>query len=343
MPERIHIDDFLPLAEQIPLIDVRSPKEFAQGHIPNAINIPLFDDKEREAVGIRYKHGGSENAIMLGLELVGPKLARFAKLAKSEAKKKRLLVYCWRGGARSANMGWLFETAGLEVKVLEGGYKAYRRYIREQFAVPAQLVVLGGYTGSGKTDVLKELENMGEQFLDIEGHAHHKGSAFGRLGQEAQPTNEQFENNLAEKWLKFEFNKTIWVEDESRVLGTCSINEPLFKKMRTGILIKIMLPKSERMKRLVKEYGGFDQVLLLKSLEKIRQRMGGLAIKQASEALEKRDLLTFADLTLTYYDKTYSHQRADKIPSHIFEIDIEKDDPLSTAKKLLEFVNQNIN
>ena len=163
MPERIHIDDFLPLIEQLPLVDVRSPKEFAQGHIPNAINIPLFNDMEREAVGIRYKEGGNENAVLLGLEIVGPKLVEFVKLAKGKARKKKLLVYCWRGGARSASMAWLFETAGLEVKVLEGGYKAYRRFIREQFAKPAKLVVLGGYTGSGKTDVLKELENLGEQ------------------------------------------------------------------------------------------------------------------------------------------------------------------------------------
>jgi tRNA 2-selenouridine synthase len=240
-------------------------------------------------------------------------------------------------------MAWLFETAGLEVKVLDGGYKAYRRYIREQFSKPAKLVVLGGYAGSGKTDVLKELELLGEQFLDIEGYAHHKGSAFGRLGQEGQPTNEQFENNLAERWLKSDFNRIIWVEDESRVLGSCSINDPLFRKMRTGILIKIILPKSERIKRLVKEYGGFDKTLLLDSIEKIRQRMGGLAVKQASEALEKQDILAFADLTLTYYDKAYSHQRADKVPSQIIEIKIEKDNPPATAKKLLEFVNQNFN
>lgn len=342
MPERIRIEDFLKLTDQTSMIDVRSPKEFAQGHIPNAINIPLFDDGERQAVGIRYKNGGNENAVMLGLEIVGPKLAQLAKLGKSEAKNKKLLVYCWRGGARSANMGWLFETAGLEVKLLEGGYKAYRRYIREQFSKPAKLIVLGGYTGSGKTNVLMEMKKLGEQFLDIEGQAHHKGSAFGSLGQQEQPTNEQFENDLAALWRKFDFNRNIWVEDESRVLGTCSVNEPLIRKMRTGILVKMLVPKTERIKRLVKEYGSFDKALLLQSLEKIRQRMGGLAVKQATEALEDGDLLTFADLTLTYYDKAYSHQRADKVPSRVFEIEIEKDDPPATAKKLLEFVTHNV-
>ncbi|MEE4259014.1 MAG: tRNA 2-selenouridine(34) synthase MnmH [Bacteroidales bacterium] len=338
MPERLPIEDFLPLTDNWPLVDVRSPGEYAQGHIPGSVNIPLFNDEERAEVGIRYKQGGNENAVQIGLEIAGPKLAELAKQAKKEARKKRLLVYCWRGGARSASMAWLFETAGLQVNVLEGGYKAYRRFIREQFSKTAKLVVLGGFTGSGKTDILKQLEKEGEQFLDIEGIAHHKGSAFGRLGQPDQPTNEQFENDLAARWRTFNFDRIIWVEDESRVLGNCSINDPLFKKMRTGILIKILLPKSERAKRLVREYGNFKKDLLLQSIEKIRQRMGGLAVKQAAEALEEGDLLKVADLTLTYYDKTYSHQNSDKAPSKVIEFEIEKDEPEKTAKMLMEYV-----
>jgi len=334
LPERLCIEDFLPLTDSWPLVDVRSPNEYAQGHIPGAVNIPLFNDEERAAVGTRYKQGGNENAVQLGLEIVGPKLAELAKQAKKEARNKRILIYCWRGGARSASMAWLFETAGLNVSVLEGGYKAYRRFIREQFSEQAKLVVLGGFTGSGKTDILKQLEKQGAQFLDIEGVAHHKGSAFGRLGQMEQPTNEQFENNLADHWRKFNFDHIIWVEDESRVLGNCSINDPLFKKMRSSILIKIILPKSERIKRLVREYGTFDVELLTQSIDKIRQRMGGLAVKQAKEALEAADMSTVADLTLTYYDKAYNHQAADKVPVQIIEMQIEKDEPEKTAAKL---------
>ncbi|PLX00093.1 MAG: tRNA 2-selenouridine(34) synthase MnmH [Marinilabiliales bacterium] len=340
MPERLRIEDFLPLTDNWPVIDVRSPNEYVLGHIPGAVNIPLFDDEERAAVGTRFKQGGNENAVMLGLEIVGPKLAELAKQAKKEARKKRILIYCWRGGARSASMAWLFETAGLHVSVLEGGYKAYRRFIREQFSNPAKMVVLCGFTGSGKTDILKQLEKLGEQFLDIEGIAHHKGSAFGRLGQPEQPTNEQFENNLAAHWRAFNFDRTIWVEDESRVLGNCSINDPLFKKMRNSILIKIILPKSERAKRLVREYGKFDRKLLIESIEKIRQRMGGLAVKQASEALDAGDLFTVANLTLTYYDKAYNHQTADKIPIKIIEMQIEKDEPEKTAARLKMLTNE---
>jgi tRNA 2-selenouridine synthase len=267
-------------------------------------------------------------------------LAELAKQAKKEARKKKILVYCWRGGARSASMAWLFETAGLHVSVLEGGYKAYRRFIREQFSKPAKLVVLGGFTGSGKTDILKQLEKEGEQFLDIEGIAHHKGSAFGRLGQMEQPTNEQFENDLANHWRKFNFDEIIWLEDESRVLGNCSINDPLFRQMRSSILIKIIIPKSERVKRLVREYGTFDKELLTKSIEKIRQRMGGLAVKQAKESLDAGDISTVADLTLTYYDKAYNHQTADKVPIKIIEIQIEKDEPEKTAARLKMLANE---
>ena len=340
MSEKLTIENFLPLTDSLPLVDVRSPKEFEQGHIPGAVNIPLFTNEERAAVGIRYKQGGNENAVQLGLEIVGPKLADLAKQAKKLAKQKKILVHCWRGGMRSASMAWLFETTGLKVHTLEGGYKAYRRFIREQFSKPVKMIVLGGFTGSGKTDVLKELEKLGEQFLDIEGISNHKGSAFGQLGQDDQPTNEQFENNLADSWRKFDFNHTIWVEDESRMLGSCGIPDPLFRQMRNSVLLKVIVPRSEREKRLVKEYGEFDRPLLLESLEKIEQRLGGLATKQAREALEAGDLQKVAEITLHYYDKAYHHGNESRNPKRIVEITVEKDKPEKTAGILRDYVSK---
>ena len=338
MVQSLPIEKFLPMTDTLPLVDVRSPAEFAQGHIPGAMNIPLFSNDERAIVGIGYKKGGKEHAVQLGLEIVGPKLAGFVKQAKRLSPKKEILVHCWRGGMRSGSMAWLFETAGLKATTLEGGYKAYRRYIRQQFSRPVKMVVLGGYTGSGKTDILKVLEKQGEQFLDIEGIAHHKGSVFGPLGQEPQPTNEQFENNLADAWRKFDFEKRLWVEDESRQLGKCVLPDPLFFQLRKAPLIKIIVPKPEREKRLVKEYGGFKKEELTEQLVKIRERLGGQYLKEALTALENGDLQTVAGLALRYYDKAYAHGASQRPQENIFELALEKDEPEENAQKILDFI-----
>ncbi len=336
------IEKFLPLTDTLPLVDVRSPAEFAQGHIPGAVNIPLFNNDERAIVGIGYKKGGKDHAVQLGLEIVGPKLAGFVKQAKKLTPKKEILIHCWRGGMRSGSMAWLFETAGMKAFTLEGGYKAYRHYIREHFSRPVEMIVLGGFTGSGKTDILKILEKQGEQFLDIESIAHHKGSVFGPLGQEPQPTNEQFENNLADAWLKFDFKKRIWIEDESRQLGKCVLPDPLFLQLRKAPLIKIIIPKPEREKRLVKEYGGFKKGELKEQLLKIRERLGGQYLKEALKALENGDLQTVAGLALRYYDKAYTHGSSQRLQENVFELTVGKDNPVENARKIVEFVNEKV-
>lgn len=342
MATTLPIEKFLPLTDSFPLVDVRAPAEFARGHIPGAVNIPLFDDDERALVGIGYKQGGKENAVQLGLEIVGPKLAGFVKQAKKIAPKRKILVHCWRGGMRSGSMAWLFETAGMTTFTLKGGYKAYRRYIREQFSRSVKMLVLGGFTGSGKTDILKVLENTGKQFLDIEGIAHHKGSVFGPLGQDPQPSNEQFENNLADAWRKFDFTRKIWTEDESRQLGKCVLPDPLFSQLRRAPLIKIIVPKPEREKRLVKEYGGFKKEELEEQLAKIRERLGGQYLKEALKELENGDLQTVAGLTLRYYDKAYAHGASQRPQKNVFELELEKDAPEENARMILEFVEKEV-
>ncbi len=192
----IDSEKFLTLSQSQVIIDVRSPSEFEHGHITGAVNIPVFDDEERKKVGTLYKQAGKQPAIMAGFDFVGPKMSQIAKLAQKAAPQKRVFIHCWRGGMRSSGIGWLLKTAGFEVSVLEGGYKTYRRFVRQKLGEEINLIVLGGKTGSGKSDILNELATFGEQIIDLEKIAHHKGSAFGDLGQEKQPSNEQFENNL---------------------------------------------------------------------------------------------------------------------------------------------------
>ena len=178
------ITEFDPfLAHDIPLIDVRSPGEYAQGHIPGALSLPLFTDDERKQVGTTYKKVGPKQAFQLGLELVGPKMSHFVQEGEKLSRNGQVKLYCWRGGQRSQSMGWLLQQAGLQVMVLRGGYRTYRQQALKELAEPAKLVVIGGHTGSGKTEVLKRLRQRGEQVLGLEGMAHHYGSERKRGGE----------------------------------------------------------------------------------------------------------------------------------------------------------------
>ncbi|HEU4717669.1 MAG TPA: tRNA 2-selenouridine(34) synthase MnmH, partial [Bacteroidia bacterium] len=216
MPTRLSIENFLLESTGIPVADVRSPAEFAGGHIPGAFNIPLFTNEERAAVGTIYKQQGNEAAVLKGLEFVGPKMTAFILKARENAPGKKIAVHCWRGGMRSASMAWLFETAGMEVLLLSGGYKAYRNFVLSNTGRKFDLRVVGGETGSGKTDILHELARKGEQVLDLEGLARHKGSSYGAIGQDPQPTVEQFENDFVHALTKLDPSRPVWIEDESR-------------------------------------------------------------------------------------------------------------------------------
>ncbi|MFN3940651.1 MAG: tRNA 2-selenouridine(34) synthase MnmH, partial [Chitinophagales bacterium] len=207
----------------MPLIDVRSPAEYAHAHIPGAVNMPLLSDAERKQTGIAYKREGQEAAIKLGLDLVGVKLSRFVAEAKNIAMNNAVALHCWRGGMRSKSMAILFDFAGIRTYVIKGGYKSFRRLAKKYFDMPYSMLILGGNTGSGKTEVLHALQMAGEQVIDLEALAHHKGSAFGALGEETQPTTEQFENDLFYALRKCNLQKHIWLEDESHLIGTVFI------------------------------------------------------------------------------------------------------------------------
>ena len=336
MINRIEIGEFILLARAYPVIDVRSEKEYLQGHIPGALNLPLFNNEERAVVGTLNKNSGREASVLKGLELAGPKLVDFVKQLNKITDQKQILVHCWRGGMRSESMAWLFQVAGYEVFVLEGGYKTYRRFIRERLSQPADIVVLGGLTGSGKTELLHLLGQMGEQVLDLEKLACHKGSVFGGFGQPGQPTNEQFENDIFADWGKIDPSRLVWIEDESRMIGNVSIPDPLFEQMNRTVMIKIETGREQRICRLVDEYAKVDKQELHSAILKISEKLGGTNTKTALAAIDASDFDTVAGLALSYYDKTYSHSVLKRENPKIHPVFVESNDPIKNATLILE-------
>jgi len=291
-----------------PLLDVRSPGEFAHGHIPHAHNLPLFSDEERAAVGTIYKHQGRRAAVRHGLELVGPRLVLLADQAAALAEEGTpLRVHCWRGGLRSSSTTWLLETYGLPCHLLEGGYKGFRRWVRQTMAQPRPMVLLGGSTGSGKTEVLHALQGAGAQILDLEGLAHHRGSSFGGLGQPAQPTTEQFENEIAMALQALSTEQAIWIEDESAQLGRCRIAPELFLQMQQAPVVELRRSDGERLDRLLAIYGPMAPQELVHATQRIGKRLGPQRTKQAVQAIEAGYLRQACQVILDYYDRTYAY------------------------------------
>jgi len=339
---KLEAEEFLKLVNTYPVVDVRSPKEFTQGHIPGAKSLPLFENEERAEVGTLYKQSGRYASILHGLDIVGPKMSSFLKKGVAWAREGHILVHCWRGGMRSESMAWLFERGGLQADILIGGYKAYRRYIRQAWSNEQPLVILGGMTGSGKTEILHELKKSGEQMLDLEGTAHHKGSAFGAIGQEPQPTNEQFENNLAWLWQHMDTNEPVWLEDESRAIGGVSIPGPLYARMQKGPVIDVHIPRQERIKRLVREYAGFDKEQLELAIHRISKRLGGQNEKAAVQALNENDFETVADITLWYYDKAYHNDLQKRENQKVFTLNLSADEPAANAVEVQRFYREEV-
>ena len=295
-----------------PILDVRAPIEFAQGHVPGALNLPLFSDEERARIGTTYKQVSQDRAVHLGLEFFGPNMSAMIKKAQKLAPGKEVRLHCWRGGMRSGAVMWLLELAGFKVHLLDKGYKEYRRAVLASFDTPRQWRVLGGLTGSGKTDVLHQLAAHGQPVLDLEGLANHKGSAFGAIGQPAQPTQEQFENNLAAALAALPADVPVWVEDESRQIGRLTIPPALFGQLRTAPRWVLEVPRAARVAKLAAEYGAEDPAELVAAIERLHKRLGGLATQQAQAAVAAGDFPLMVELVLDYYDKTYTYGLAQR-------------------------------
>ncbi|MBS1491609.1 MAG: tRNA 2-selenouridine(34) synthase MnmH [Bacteroidetes bacterium] len=301
----ISLLDFLLLRHQLPVVDVRSENEYAQGHIPGVLNLPILNNAERAAVGTDYKQKGKTEAIKSGFRLVGPRLEAIINEAEKIAKGKEMLVHCWRGGMRSNHFCQFVGMAGIKAKAVQGGYKAYRQAAAESFQKPFRFIILSGCTGSGKSEVLQALKTQGGQIIDLEMLASHKGSAFGSLGMAPQPSTEQFQNNLFEEILKLDLAKPIWIEDESIAIGKIFLPNDFWVTMRQSPMVKLDVKKEIRIQRLVNEYGAADKESFLQAMTKITKRLGGQHFNSAKEKLGQGDMAATIEILLTYYDKTY--------------------------------------
>lgn len=342
MAEKLKIADFIELSSKLPVLDVRTPSEFEQGHIPGAHNLPLFSDDERAEIGTLYTQKSRDASIKRGLEIVGPKMRDFVDEAEKIISDHKVLVHCWRGGMRSESMAWLLGFSGFSPQTLEGGYKAFRNYVLDIFKKPWPIIILGGMTGSGKTEVLHHLKAMGEQVIDLEGLANHKGSAFGALGEDPQPTNEHFENELAMKLHDLDENRPIWLEDESIHIGKNILPKELHQQMRSALVIEMKVPLDERVKHLVNVYSQFPVEGLMASVEKIKRRLGGLRTKQVLQALQEKDFASVAKMALSYYDKTYTYGLNQRATETVYPLPLTSIDHEDNAGKILDYFEKGI-
>jgi tRNA 2-selenouridine synthase len=290
-----------------PIVDVRTAGEYAAAHIPGALSLPLFTDEERAAVGTLYVQTNKAAAIEWGWQRVSSRLQSYIDAGRACAVDNQLIIHCARGGLRSRSLAWLLSQSGLQVSVIDGGYKTFRRQVLTQFEQTFSICILSGQTGSGKTEVLRHLAEMNEQVIDLERLANHKGSAFGALGEPVQPRTEQFENMLAVALATKNPHRRLWLEDESARIGSCVIPQALWQQMRAATVIKLEIPSDERCRYSLQVYGQHAPALLRDAIVRVQKRLGGLRTKQATAAIDVGDLDTAADIMLGYYDAGYAH------------------------------------
>ncbi len=345
----IDINKFLTELGSFPIIDVRSPSEFKHAHIPGAYNLSLFNDDERKVVGTAYKQQSRETAIKIGLQFFAPKMVKMIEEIEQLTgsnngavkpaitngfNNRNIVIHCWRGGMRSAGVAWLLDLYGFKVFTLRGGYKSFRQWCHRQFIVNYECKVVGGYTGSGKTGVISELQRQRKPAIDLEGLANHRGSSFGSIGMPEQPTQEMFENLLAlelhklqkqriEQDMLDEANESagfigqnkqadntavpfeVWLEDESQRIGNLNIPVEFWNQMRAAQVYFLDIPFEKRLEWLVKDYGKGDKEKIMNAILRIKKRLGGLETKTAINHLLEDDLLECFRVLLTYYDKYY--------------------------------------
>jgi len=312
MPEKL---SFTPsLLDSHCIIDVRTPLEFAEDHLPGAHNVPILSNEERVEIGTIYKQQGSQQARIRGMELTCGRFAAMTREAVSHADGKPILVYCWRGGMRSLSMAILIESCGYPVTQLRGGYKAFRNQLTayfEDFKPPAPLIVIHGMTGSGKTTFINGLDRKSWTVIDLEGLARHRGSAFGSLGLGEQPAQKRFDTQLWDALRQATTDRPIVLEGESQRIGRITLPGNFYNVMAESCKIWCNVSTDTRVDRLTEEYAHQEyREAMAEALERIRKRLGGVHYAELKGMLDGWNIPGVArGLIEKYYDKLYYKHR----------------------------------
>ncbi|MDP6294634.1 MAG: tRNA 2-selenouridine(34) synthase MnmH [SAR324 cluster bacterium] len=347
-PSAKRIEDFLKgglpalsvekaLAEDMLLLDVRTAEEFAKGSIPGARSFPLFDDLERAEIGTIYKQVGRDAAVVKGLEYFEPRLQQFL-LSLSAIKSQQLVVYCARGGMRSASVVRLLEENGFRVSQMQGGYKYYRQFILQQLENPTPpLIVLHGQTGVGKTLILQKLPDH----LDLEGLAQHRSSLFGAINKTPR-TQKDFEALLVKKLSQLPEDLFLFVEGESRKVGQVFIPQSIANAMKSGILVLLKASLETRISRIVEEYNICDEQSIQQIdsiLQSLKVALGKVKVEQLRLWLKQGEIENIVHMLLVdYYDPRYQHAMS----GYDFELELSAEDLKQAAGELITFRNQMI-
>ncbi len=312
MIKDIEVAEALSLQNPV-FIDLRSPVEFNDGHIPGAVNIPLFSDQERSEIGTIYRHQGPGSARNRGLEVVAPRLAEMVSAIQERAADSTIVVYCWRGGERSDAIAKVLDIMKIKGYRLAGGYKAYRAFIIERLReLPrSRVVVIHGLTGSGKTEIIKRLAADGLPAVDLEGLANHRGSVFGGLGLGKQPRQKQFDSMLYEKLQQFADEKFLIVESESRKIGKLFLPDRLYAMMKEGLHVLIYDNLENRVNRIYDEYvvaSGNTAKEYINCMEGLQRYLGKKKTQEITKMISDGNFRNAIRILLTdYYDPLYGY------------------------------------
>ena len=338
MPEKI---TFTPeLLDSHCVIDARTPLEYAEDHLPGALNVPILTNEERVEIGTLYKQVGAQQARQRALELTCGRFGDMVREAADHAAGRPIMVYCWRGGLRSLSLSILLEMAGYPVVQMRGGYKAFRARVIdyfEDFVPPAPLIVIHGMTGTGKTTFINGLERNQWTTIDLEGLACHRGSAFGSVGLDQSLSQKRFDTQLWDAFRQAPSERPIVLEGESPRIGRIALPGTLYQVMAASCKVWCHASLETRVKRLSEEYAHEEyRAPMAEALERIRKKLGGVRHAELAGLLQIWDIEGLArGLIEQYYDKLYYKNRPWKA-----DLEIELEDFSIAERELLAFWNR---